>query len=261
VPLAAGCVQLGSAEGDAERRYNERQHQVCVQAFALGKYEVTLGEFRQFATTTGHQVPSGCWAWNGTQWDNNPLYRWDSPGFTQTEEQPVVCVSWDDTQAYLAWLNRTTGQQYRLATEAEWEYAARAQTQTARPWGDAPEAACEYANGADRSSLQTFNWSPIHECSDGQIYTAPIGSYRANAWGLHDMLGNAAEWTCSEYDRNYGDTWALHCATAKTIETDPRVIRGGAWANVPDWVRSAQRVGKPPATRFNYVGFRLARGS
>lgn len=258
LPLAAGCVQVGSPATEVGRRDNEVQQNVCVQALQMRQYEVTVGEFRQFIAASSYAPTGGCWAWSGKQWEQNQEYRWDSPGFAQTAQDPVVCVSWDDAQAYAAWLSQATGQHWRLPTEAEWEYAVRAQTTTARFWGEAAELACGYANVADQASATRFNWDPIHACDDNQIYTAPVGRYRANAWNLHDMLGNAAEWTCSEYDRNAGVTWVTQCARPEA-KTDPRTIRGGAWAHVPDWVRSAHRLGKPPAVRLNYVGFRLVQ--
>ena len=102
----------------------------------------------------------------------------------------MVCVSFEDAQAYIRWLNRKTGQHYRLPTEAEWEYAARAGTTTRRYWGDKPDDACQYANVADQSAKKVFPGWAVHHCDDGYVYTAPVGSFQRNRFGLHDMLGN-----------------------------------------------------------------------
>jgi formylglycine-generating enzyme required for sulfatase activity len=169
----------------------------------------------------------------------------------------VVCVSWNDAVAYTAWLSRETGQRYWLPTEAEWEYAARAGTTTARYWGDDPDQACAYANVADQTKGPEGNsWTQKHECNDGYWSSAPVGRFRANAWRLNDMLGNVWEWTCSAYDKDYGG--AEKECTNKDIST-PRSLRGGSWSFRPIGVRSADRTGNTPPYRDGNVGFRLAR--
>jgi len=168
----------------------------------------------------------------------------------------VVCVSWNDAVAYTVWLNKETGNEYRLPTEAEWEYATRAGTTTARPWGNDPDQACRYANVADETLKQTFsNWT-THDCTDGATYTAAVGSFQANAWRLHDIMGNVLEWTCSLYDKDYGGA-EKECNYNDT--TGPRALRGGSWFYVPAWVRSAARLWYTPTFRFLNAGFRLAR--
>ncbi|HRZ07770.1 MAG TPA: formylglycine-generating enzyme family protein, partial [Candidatus Competibacteraceae bacterium] len=183
--------------------------------------------------------------------------NWRKPGYEQKDNYPVVCVSWNDALAYVKWLSDQTGQSYRLPTEAEWEYAARAGTTTARYWGEDPDQACRYANVGDQAAKKTFpNWV-IHECTDGVVYTAPVGSFQANAWGLKDMLGNVWEWTCSEWDEKYGGAES-RCST-NSGTTGPLAVRGGSWRTPPDWVRSADRGWLTPTDRHSFVGFRLAR--
>ncbi len=122
------------------------------------------------------------------------------------DDHPVACVSWNDLQAYIAWLNRETGKRYRLPTKAEWEYAARGGTSTARFWGEDPDRACRYANIADTTKLpKGSQWNRKHDCSDGHAFAAPVGSFQANPYGLYDMLGNLLEWTCSAYKGSYYD--------------------------------------------------------
>ncbi|MCA9096669.1 MAG: SUMF1/EgtB/PvdO family nonheme iron enzyme, partial [Planctomycetaceae bacterium] len=200
---------------ETDRDEDERQHEVCVTAFEIGKDEVTVGEFKRFVEATNHRTDAernvggheGCFAWSAI--DVKGAWRagidWRKPGFTQRDNYPVVCVSWNDAMAYTVWLNRETGQSYRLPTEAEWEYAARAGTTTARYWGQDPDQACSYANVADQTKgPEGLGWTEKHECNDGYWYPAPVGRFRANNWQLNDMLGNVWEWTCSLYDKDYG---------------------------------------------------------
>jgi len=158
--------------------------------------------------------------------------------------------------AYIDWLNRESGQTYRLPTEAEWEYAARASTTMARYWGNNPNRACRYANGADREAKQRFPDLMIHECNDGYVYTAPVGRFQLNPWGLYDMLGNVWEWTCSVYDANYGGA-EQRCAADN--ESGTPVARGGSWTSFPVELRSASRGRLAPNNRSSGLGFRLSR--
>src|SRR5262249_46599041 len=154
-----------------------------------------------------------------------------------------VCVSFEDAQRYVQWLSRKTGKLYRLPTEAEWEYAARAGTTTARFWGDGRERACDFANVADFTGAETLNWNKgnqdqVFQCRDGYANTAPVGSFRPNAFGLYDMLGNVFQWTEDCYHNSYdaapsdGSAWT-------TGECKYRVLRGGSWNVSPRSVRSA----------------------
>jgi formylglycine-generating enzyme required for sulfatase activity len=152
----------------------------------------------------------------------------------------VVCVSWDDAKAYVAWLSEKTKKAFRLATEAEWEYAARGGGQGARPWGNDPNRACDYANVADKSFKSKYLTTTIHDCDDGFIYTAPVGSKKPNAFGLYDMMGNAWEWNEDCWYANYdgapkdGSAWTAG-------DCSQRVSRGGSWGSRPRFVRSALR--------------------
>jgi formylglycine-generating enzyme required for sulfatase activity len=170
-------------------------------------------------------------------------------------------VSWDDATAYAKWLSQRTGKGYRLLTEAEWEYAARAGTATTRYWGDSRDVGCAYANGADQAARTQVrgagDWH-IADCQDRYGYTAPVGSYRPNAFGLHDMLGNLWEWTQDCWNGNYkgapadGNAWA-------TGDCELRSVRGGSWEDSPVAVRAAYRVGSPIEIRVFTRGFRVAR--
>lgn len=275
VVVPGGSFMMGSTE--AERKWaveqgakqewvdwEKPQHSVRVeQPFAVGKYEVTRDQFAAFVQATGHDMSGGCWEYAAGEWKENASLSWRSPGFEQTDRDPAVCVSWDDAKAYAAWLSdTTTGRRYRLPSEAEWEYAARATTTTMRPWGDDRDnkAGCAYANGADLIAKDKFNNWRTMDCRDGQVYTAPVGSYSANAFKLHDVIGNAWEWVEDCWNDSYeapqrpddGSVW-------KNGDCGRRVLRGGSWYINPEYLRSAFRDGFEPDGRFDFLGFRVAR--
>ena len=237
VDIEAGCFLMGSPKSEAGRYGDERWHRVCVEAFSMGKYEVTFAEYDRFAEATGRARP-------------------DDEGWGRGR-RPVINVSWHDATAYARWLSEETGRAYRLPTEAEWEYAARAGTETSWHWGDDESDACEYANVADRTLKGKYSDSQvtIHECRDEYAHTAPVGEYWANGYGLHDMLGNVWEWTCSEYDEGYGGA-EKRCATGSAGR---RVLRGGSWGSEPWRVRSAFRDGPGTDARWTTLGFRLVQ--
>jgi formylglycine-generating enzyme required for sulfatase activity len=170
------------------------------------------------------------------------LLSWESPGYQVTDTYPVACISWNDAKAYAEWLTAKTGHRYRLPTEMEWEYAARAGTLTSRYWGDDPKAGCKLANTA--------------ECVDDHVYSSPAGVYPPNPFGLRDIMGNLAEWTCSDYGKGYSGAEA-RCS--ESAERSPRVFRGGSWLDAPELVRSAARDGAPANLGLSTVGFRLVR--
>jgi formylglycine-generating enzyme required for sulfatase activity len=269
VVIPAGSFVMGAAPGEEERervpnQFRGRsapQHSVNVRSFMLGKYEVTVGEFALFANETGHRTDGGCYVWNGSKWDIDQSINWRNPGFGQGDRHPVACVNWNDAKAYTAWLSRKTDKGYRLATEAEWEYAARAGTSTARYWGNDGNQGCGYANVADRTAKGQVsgasNW-PTANCDDGHAYTAPVGSFRTNAFGLHDMIGNVYEWTEDCWNDNYngaptdGSSW-------QTGDCQIRVLRGGSWRIDPRNARSANRGRVNSDDRVDGNGFRVAR--
>ena len=260
VVIRAGRFMMGSPKSESGRDhyFEGPQHEVRIsQAFALGKYEVTRAEYAAFAQETGLDA-SGCYAL-GPRWMLDYSANWRNPGYSQTEGDPVVCVSWDDAQKYVRWLNQKTGQGYRLPSESEWEYAARARTTTARYWGESPDEACTYANGRDQTYGEDRGTARyLHDCGDGHVETAPVGSFRPNTFGLSDMLGNAREWV--------GDCWnvpysgAPDDGTAWTADDcTRRVVRGGSWFGAPRVVRSAIRRRYESTDRDYISGFRVAR--
>ena len=280
VLVPGGCYMMGQSEKGKRQLIKERgqkeydqyfkddlpRHEVCVDALYVAKHEVTVGQFRRFVKATGYRTDAeknsdgkqGCYAMKGADglsWRKG--YDWNFPGFIQEDNQPVVCVSWNDSQKYIDWLNRQGNQTYRLATEAEWEYAARGNSDTIRFWGDDPDQACSYANVADRTkSPRNTSFSNKHECSDDYWFTSPVGTYRPNPFGLYDMLGNVWEWTGDRYSSSYYKGSPRHNPQGSSSGSS-RVIRGGSWGNDPAIARAAARYRGRPGDRSENLGFRL----
>ena len=243
VVVPAGTFMMGSPASDErlpaaevlalDRQDRERpQHPVTIAApFAVGIHEVTFAEWDACVRT------GGC-------------------GYTPADEgwgrgtRPVINVNWDDAQAYVSWLSQQTGQRYRLLSEAEWEYVARAGTVTARYWGEGESDQCHYANG--------YGYGSSAPCPDGYEYSAPVGSFAPNAFGLYDVLGNVWEWTQDCWNVSYAGAPADGRAW-ESGDCSRSVLRGGSWGNIPRHLRSALRIRDAADIRDNSYGFRVAR--
>lgn len=262
IALPGGTFQMGDAS-PTSRTDEHPVHPVKVAAFAAGKFEVTRGEYAAFVAATNRQVPPGCRTDSNLdgQYENDPAASWSNPGPAQTDRDPVVCVNWADATAYAAWLSQTTGKAYRLLSEAEWEYAARAGSTTQYWWGDSADELCAYANGPDRTALARFpGWAgKTAACDDGAATSAPVGSHRPNVFGLYDMAGGAWEWTADCYAPGYGAQPSDGSAyVAEGCQR--RTLRGGSWVYGLGDLRSSQRNGLPPPwMRGGDLGFRVAR--
>ena len=259
VVIPAGTFRMGSPASEEGRFDSEGpQHRVTVSSFALGRYEVTRDEYRTFVEATWHPS-SGCRILNEGGWTNDDDASWREPGFAQGSGHPAVCVNWNDTQAYVRWLSRETGESYRLPSEAEWEYAARGGTTKSRYWGNESSSQCGHANGADAATKRVYSDWTVAACDDGAVRTAPVGSYSANAFGLFDVLGNVWEWTEDCWHDSYrggpsdGRAWTVGGNCGR------RVLRGGSWINGPRNLRSAARGRDTTGVRYDLAGFRVAR--
>lgn len=260
VVIRSGRFDMGSPDSEAGRGDDEGPvHGVKIAAFAIGKTEITRGQFAAFVKKTRYSTGDTCWTLENGNYEERKG-NWREPGFPQKDSDPVVCINWNDALAYTKWLSRKTGRKYRLPTEAEWEYAARGGTKTARYWGDNPDDACAYANGADKTAQAKIagatSWL-VHHCTDGFAYTAPVGHFKPNAFGLNDMLGNVWEWTGDIYHVSYQG--APTDGSAWQGGGDKRLLRGGSWNNSPSDVRAAIRYKSDPRLRFSSFGFRVAR--
>jgi formylglycine-generating enzyme required for sulfatase activity len=252
VVVPRGEFRMGSTEPErrwaigqgAEQEWVDRekpQHGVAIpEPFAVGKHPVTRGQFARFVEATAHDMSGGCWIWTGDKWEQDPTADWCAPGFEQTDDHPVVGVSWEDATAYVEWLGRETGQPYRLLSEAEWEYACRAGTTTRYAWGDEPPTPEQANFGRNKGG------------------TTAVGAYPPNPWGLYDMHGNVMEWVEDCWNDGYrgapgdGRAWT-------SGDCGRRVLRGGSWLNYPGNLRSAIRYSHDSDYRRLIIGFRVAR--
>jgi formylglycine-generating enzyme required for sulfatase activity len=221
------------------------------QNFAVGKFEVTVAQYASFVSATGRASGGGCYLWTGSDWKEEASRSWSNPGFTQSDQHPVVCVNWEDADSYVSWLSGKTGRTYRLLSETEWEYSARAGTTTAYHWGN--DINHERANyGTDECC------EGLASGKDQWVNTAPAGSFAANAFGLYDMHGNVWEWAADCWNASYegapsgGSAWS-------TGDCSKRVSRGGSWNYSPRVLRSAHRGRSDSASRSHIFGFRVAR--
>ena len=230
VRIKEGCYQMGSPEIEPNRDWDEHWHPVCVDSFAMGQYEVTFEQYDAFAAATGKSLPAD--------------HGWGRG------KRPVMNVDWYDALAYAEWLSQKTGRRYRLPTEAEWEYAARAGTHTPFWTGD-----CLHTDQANYNGLYNYN-----DCgAETGVYrkeTVPVGHLPPNPWGLHEVSGNLWEWTCSQYDQNYQGEES-QCLNKNSAAA--RAVRGGSWSRMPWFLRSAYRHSKSPDHRSRFLGFRLAQ--
>jgi formylglycine-generating enzyme required for sulfatase activity len=211
VVIPAGSFQMGAAPGENQRYEvptneagrDEPQHQVTfAKPFALGKFDITRAEFAAFAQATNFRPRPGCATPRRGVWEPQEQATWQEPGFDQTEHDPVVCMNLIEIGNYLSWLRRTTGKEYRLPSEAEWEYAARGGTTTPFYWGDNVEEACGYENLADATYKAKYGGGMV-ECADHYPETAPVGSFKPNPFGLYDMVGNVYVLTADCWNENY----------------------------------------------------------
>jgi formylglycine-generating enzyme required for sulfatase activity len=261
VELPAGEFMMGSPKEERWREVTEAfPRRVIIKApLAIGRYEVTVDQFAAFLAATGTTEQKLCRPVIGSKGDffvwGPPKSSFSEPGLPVTGTHPAVCISWDEARAYVGWLSRRTGKSYRLPTEAEWEYAARAGTQTMYSFGDDVINLCAYARFADLGS--SFPWGGTCRSDITTFGPIPVGRLRPNPWGLFDMHGNAWEWV--------EDCWTVN---ASEIPTDGsafsgagacamRVTRGGSWPIGASRQRSATRVGRVPAASENHVGFRV----
>lgn len=277
--IPAGSFLMGGNINEQEqqnvpaqsRPYELPQHLVQVEKpFAMSTYETTIAEFQAFQKETGWEV-EGCRNWETRNGVFNMWYRDDlnpnNSGMNQTPQDPVVCVRREDGREFAKWLSKKTGQTYRLPTEVEWEYAARAGTTTAYYWGDDLnlDQACKYANVLDPSTAaalpQTSGWS-LFKCTDGYAFTSPVGKFLPNNFGLYDMSANAREWVDDCWHSNYENAPSVNrrWGEENNGQCNFPVLRGGAWIYNTYNVRTAYRNAYVTSQARSIMwGFRLVR--
>lgn len=267
--VPAGTFQMGAPDGEPGRFANEGPvHTVTIpRPFAIGTFNVTVEEYRAFVEATGHNTSDQCRILQSRDLVTTAGPNWRNPNFWQTDSHPVVCLRWDDVQAYIGWLNQRTGSAvYRLPSEAEWEYAARAGSTTAFHWGD--EMTRDRANygldalefETDADGVRSPYFEPRADGADHWEYTSPVDAFPPNPFGLHDMAGNVWQLTQDCWHPDYngapqdGSAWISE-------ECPARVARGGSWLKPPIGERSAKRgiVEADDLAGNHEFGFRVAR--
>jgi formylglycine-generating enzyme required for sulfatase activity len=247
--IPAGTFKMGNIQGGGGKD-EKPVHEVSVESFAMGRYEVTVDEFQQFVEATNYKTEAekgnGCYVLKDGSWEKVKDANWRNPYFPQKDNhQPVVCVSWNDAVEYTKWLNRQTDKQYGLPSEAEWEYAARAGTETKYWWGN------------DIGD----NWANCNNnfCGDKFEYTSPVGSFGANPFGLYDTAGNVWEWVVDGWHDDYKNAPNDGRIWAEGADKNLRVLRGGSWFNNSNYTRTAYRNGGNLGNRYDDIGFRVVR--
>lgn len=264
IVVPAGSYMMGSPEKEAGRGPDEGpERSVDIPApFAVSRYEITRAQYEAFVHSTSHPVSGNCITDRRKtgDWKPDPDTNLRDPGFRQSDDHPVVCVSWNDAQAYVAGLNRRTKGGYRLLSEAEWEYVARGGSTSAYPWGDKAADGCPFMNGTDRifrSKYPSLSYVEELGCSDGALNTAPVGSYRPNAFGVHDMIGNVGEWVKDCSAPSYDGLGSSPSPRAGPCAK--RVVRGGSWGTIARQLRVAERLNYAPTDVDDSIGIRVAR--
>jgi formylglycine-generating enzyme required for sulfatase activity len=270
VVVPSGSFWMGAPDspGDFEEH---PQHDVTFwHPFAVGKFHVTVDQFATFVEEAKYDASyTPCATFNATR-EGAPMGP--NPGFAQEGLHPVVCLRWYDAKAYVDWLAQKTGKPYRLLSEAEFEYAARAETERevafagwydaywfGRSSRDSADDLCRYANGADQTAREMAELDPVASCRDGYPYTSPVGAFLPNAFGLYDMAGNASQWVADCWHDSYqgaprnGSVWtsASDCLT--------HVVRGGSWHDPPVRLTATGRRKGTAGLRASDIGFRVAR--
>jgi formylglycine-generating enzyme required for sulfatase activity len=277
--IEPGSFAMGSDPSEDGRSPDERLHTVrLTKGFYIGQSAVTVSQFAAYIHGAEYQTDAEKAAyaveWTDKGWNKVVGGNWKHPGFEQSQDEPAVDISWNDATAFCAWLSAREGRHYRLPTEAEWEYCARAGTNTAFAWGVNPNDGVGRANFRDQSwadeqpDAAKFNWS------DGYKYTSPVGKFPANAWGLFDMPGNVANW-CTDWYGRYpqgdvsdpqvaDDSGAVSFDAPSFYEDSSgpqRVVRGGSWDADPSQARLAARSRGVPEAAWSLCGFRVVMDS
>jgi formylglycine-generating enzyme required for sulfatase activity len=265
VVVPAGEVLMGSNASEIDSGLaaaNEApQHRAVVkQPIAIGRFEITRDQYAAFVQSAGYKPSDRCYTFENNLPQERAARSFLNPGFVQDGNHPAVCVSWTDAKAYVQWLAQTTGKPYRLLSEAEFEYAARAGSRSRFGFGDDSAELCKFVNGADRAAKNAGlpADAAYMNCSDSYPFTAPVGSLAANAFGLSDMIGNVWEWT---EDCFYGDYTTAGSDSAARVDAGctSHAVRGGDWFSTEASLRPAVRAKANADARHDDIGFRVAR--
>jgi len=253
VVVPAGSFTIGSPDSEPGRFDSEGpQRKIAIaRVFAVGRHAVTRGSFAAFVNNTGYKTDGGAYVWSGSEWKLDPKASWRNPGYAQDDSHPVVCINWDDAKAYVKWLSEQTGKAYRLLTEAEREYVARADTTTPFWWG-----ASITPKQANYDGNYVYGGGAKGEWRKS---TMPVGSFEANPWGLYNVHGNVWEWCEDVWHDDLNGLPTDGSAWLQGADASRRVLRGGSWNYFPPYLRAAFRGRYPSDNRNNNIGFRVGR--
>jgi formylglycine-generating enzyme required for sulfatase activity len=267
IVIPAGSYERGGQEEelsklgvpkDMAERHMPKHTVVIDRPLVLGRYKVTRREFAAFVREAGYKISKGCYWFDQGQWKFDAVRSWEDPRFPQTERDPVVCVNADDIQAYLAWLGKKTGRPYRLPSETEWEHATRGGTRTPYHWGEVVADVCLYGNIGDTAAKERLGWNESLPCRDNHVFTAPVGSFQPNPFGLYDMIGNAREMLADCRNQTYANA-PRDAAAWRAGECSWRAVRGSFWLNNRPWrLWSGAREFVTAGSRNYGMGFRVA---
>lgn len=251
-------------DGGEEGRYEGPVRTINIaKPFALGRFEITVSQYSEFVEDAGYEPAEACAVWDGVRGYLSPEANWQDPNIGKSPDpsDPVVCVNWHDTKAFVEWLAQRTSQPYRLPTEAEWEYVASEGTRTKFPWGNNPKDGCSVANMYDLSAVEMGVGRPVDPaaCRDGYAYTASPGSLNKNKYGVFDILGNVWEWLEDCYAMPYPDKPTDGTAHQTNGDCERRAVRGGSWTSDSERHRVTFRGRDPEHVASQVFGFRVAR--
>lgn len=279
VVIPAGSFKMGSTPEERAREgvpasFGDHEGPVrditIAKPFAIATTETTRGQYARFVQETARPIPTECADYNpeNDSWAGTPgkVVNWQKPGFDQTDDHPAVCVSYQDGVDYAAWLSKKTGNTYRLASEAEWEYAARGGTTTTRYWGEGVAGICNKAKIMSTGTWARINnsdgWTGELVCSDPASYTVPVASYDANPFGVYDMLGSVWEWVadCAAEDHSKLPADGSAQTAANGGDCEHRLTKGGAFHSRVWLARPATRGGGQGGTNRPVAsGIRVVR--
>jgi formylglycine-generating enzyme len=271
VSIPAGNAVFGSVAGALYQRPDElpRRTLRIARGFQVSRTEITRAQYEAFVQATGRAAGGECLTDRRKRgdWQYDAATNYRDPGFAQADDHPVACVSFDDAEAYVAWLNTVTSGGWRLLTELEWEYVAAAGAATLFPWGDDKIDACRHANGFDGAAWQTYagmdtSGYPLFDplpCRDGFLNTSPAGTLAPNKFGVHDMIGNVSEWVADCYVASHERLDAAGMADAPPGPCAKRVAKGGSWGTLAHNLRTAERFPYAASHRDDSIGIRVAR--
>jgi sulfatase modifying factor 1 len=262
---AEETVRGGVREQDRTREQPPRRVTIA-NDFSMGRFHVKVSEWRTFTDATGRAPGTECLTWDvaANTWQVVAGANWWQPGYEQTDSHPVGCVDLPEAEAYVAWLSEISGQSYRIPTEAEWEYAARAGTSSLQYWSDDMDNVCAYANVSDLSRANAHggledNPTRFSLCNDGYVYASPVGSFLPNQFGLYDMVGNIWDWVQDCFVVGYDDGPTDGSAWLDAPDCDRRIVRGGSWYGRNWFNRPAGRSREAPEFRASTLGVRVVR--